>query len=107
MVTCLRSRDYRPLENAAPPDCPRGHDRVLGKDDGIYAEHVGGLQFDNVTVAFSTPKEAWYGDCIHICRQGSPREAVAAEDEEMVVDGLELVRCIHDPSGLLSEHFKR
>lgn len=63
-IPCQGSRDYRPLASSVPPECPRGHDRVASKADGIFVEQVRNLRFANVTIEFETPRKPWFGRCI-------------------------------------------
>jgi hypothetical protein len=90
-ISCMGSRDFCPLENSVSSDCPRGHDRVAGKADGIFVEHVLGLELKNVTFYFEIPWKTWFGDCLHI-----------KDDFNEHMHGQDAVRCIHGPVSKLS-----
>ena len=70
IIPCMGSRDYRPTptpsSNSSLKTCPRGHDRVPAKADGIYLENAHGVSFTNVTFEFALPRQDWYGTCIQI-----------------------------------------
>ena len=70
VIPCMGTRDYRPTP--APPansslhNCPRGHDRVPAKADGIYLENAHNISFSNVIFEYELPRKDYYGTCIQM-----------------------------------------
>ena len=69
----MGTRDYRPTASVHAPttanssSCPRGHDRVPAKADGIHLENAHRVTFKGgVVFEFETPRKAWFGQCVSV-----------------------------------------
>ena len=83
-IPCMGTRDYRPTANGAGSKCPKGHDRVPAKADGIFLENAHGISFKGgVVFEFEMPRKKWFGTCVNVDKWSTN------------ITGLDGVTCIH------------